>query len=198
MDNAILRTKADAAPTNRRARQALSLADRSEGRSCATARHRLGMQKRSLLSRWRWMAVSCVAALSATCLSVIGDPPPAAAAACAPRQVSVAPDTGLNNLFQTYGNSGTGRTWTGGDGTESVALPDGRELWLFDDTFLGTVTNGQRIWARTPYSHNSFVVEDHGVLTRTYFTHRTTRPSAYGTLWSGTRTCTPFGPEARL
>jgi hypothetical protein len=29
--------------------------------------------------------------------------------------------------------------WTGGDGTHSVRLPDGRVLWLFSDTYLGQV-----------------------------------------------------------
>src|ERR1700681_4914431 len=60
--------------------------------------------------------------------------------------VSVSPDTTLDNLFQNYSNSGTGTSWTGGDGTESVALPDGRELWFFDDSLLGTVTNGRRLF----------------------------------------------------
>jgi hypothetical protein len=181
VDNEILRTKADTGPTSRRGRKALSLPDRSDGKGCALARHGLGIQKRSLLSRWRWVAVFCVAALTTTCLSVVGDPLPAAAAGCAPRQVSVAPDTGLNNLFQNYGNSGTGKTWTGGDGTESVSLPDGRVLWLFDDSFLGKVINGQRNRRRTPYIHNAFVVQSNGVLTTTLYTpgRKRQKPSAY-------------------
>ena len=44
------------------------------------------------------------------------------------------PDRFYNDLF-TRRNGG----WTGGDGTRSVALPDGRILWLFGDTFLGTI-----------------------------------------------------------
>jgi uncharacterized protein DUF4185 len=49
-------------------------------------------------------------------------------------------DTGLDTEFTRYGDDGT-RTddWTGGDGTHSVRLPDGRVLWLFSDTFLGPV-----------------------------------------------------------
>ena len=133
------------------------------------------------------MVVSSLA-VSATCLSIGTVAPRAAAAAgCAPQQISVTPDTRLDNLFQAYGNSGTGRTWTGGDGTESVALPDGRDLWLFDDSFLGTVTDGLRKRAKTPYIHNAFVVESHGALTTTLYTpgnpHQKSKmlrkPSAY-------------------
>ncbi|MER6125083.1 hypothetical protein ABT173_21070 [Streptomyces sp. NPDC001795] len=49
-------------------------------------------------------------------------------------------DTALNTEFTRYGDDPT-RTddWTGGDGTHSVRLPDGRVLWLFSDTYLGQV-----------------------------------------------------------
>ncbi|MDU0300878.1 DUF4185 domain-containing protein [Streptomyces sp. PAL114] len=61
--------------------------------------------------------------------------------ACAPRTVaSWAPDDGLTSAFARYGDDGTrSDDWTGGDGTHSVRLPDGRLLWLFSDTFLGQV-----------------------------------------------------------
>jgi hypothetical protein len=93
--------------------------------------------------------------------------------------VTAKPDPPLDALFQSYGNAGQGYSWTGGDGTGSVALPDGRELWLFDDSLLGTVTNGSRIFAKSPFLHNSLIVEDHGQLTKTYYTLRTKRPTAY-------------------
>jgi hypothetical protein len=49
-------------------------------------------------------------------------------------------DDGLTAEFARYGDDAT-RTddWTGGDGTHSVRLPDGRVLWLFSDTYLGRV-----------------------------------------------------------
>lgn len=61
--------------------------------------------------------------------------------ACAQRTVrSWAADTGLNAEFTRYGDEGTrADDWTGGDGTHSVRLPDGRVLWLFSDTYLGQV-----------------------------------------------------------
>ncbi len=60
---------------------------------------------------------------------------------CRPRTVaSWSDDTALTDEFARYGDD-AGRTddWTGGDGTHSVRLPDGRLLWLFSDTFLGRV-----------------------------------------------------------
>jgi len=47
--------------------------------------------------------------------------------------VSVSLATDFNQFFTRY----TG--WTGGDATYSIPLPDGRTLWLFGDSFIGTV-----------------------------------------------------------
>ncbi|MGW7515965.1 DUF4185 domain-containing protein [Streptomyces sp. NPDC054796] len=42
--------------------------------------------------------------------------------------------------FERYGNDNTRLDdWTGGDGTRSVRLPDGRTLWMSADTFLDQV-----------------------------------------------------------
>ncbi|GGV75152.1 hypothetical protein GCM10010294_39400 [Streptomyces griseoloalbus] len=62
-------------------------------------------------------------------------------AGCRPRTVaSFSADSTLTSEFARYGDDAT-RTddWTGGDGTHSVRLPDGRLLWLFSDTYLGRV-----------------------------------------------------------
>ncbi|CCK26255.1 hypothetical protein BN159_1876 [Streptomyces davaonensis JCM 4913] len=61
--------------------------------------------------------------------------------ACAARTVRAwAADERLTSEFARYGDDAA-RTddWTGGDGTHSVRLPDGRVLWLFSDTYLGQV-----------------------------------------------------------
>ncbi|MEU4485124.1 DUF4185 domain-containing protein [Streptomyces purpurascens] len=61
--------------------------------------------------------------------------------ACRARTVdSWQADDGLTAEFARYGDDAS-RTddWTGGDGTHSLRLPDGRVLWLFSDTFLGRV-----------------------------------------------------------
>ena len=111
-------------------------------------------------------------------MGIVGNATPVSAAVCGPRQLSVAPDQGMDGLFQNYGNSGTGKSWTGGDGTTSVALPDGRDLWLFDDSFLGKIKNGQRNRRRASYIHNAFVMESNGALTTTLYTP-SRRPSGY-------------------
>lgn len=130
----------------------------------------------------RVLASVALAAAFGTALSpVVGDMGVAeAAGSCSttPSAINVSPDTTLQNLFINYGNASIG--WTGGDGTYSAALPDGRELWLFSDTFLGVVHNGKRNRARTPYLHNSFVVENaQGQITQTLYTTTTKKPSAY-------------------
>jgi hypothetical protein len=56
----------------------------------------------------------------------------------APTVSSVAKDTGLNSMFTNYGNTGAG--WTGADSTWSARLPDGRDLWMYSDTFLWPIT----------------------------------------------------------
>lgn len=53
----------------------------------------------------------------------------------------------------------TGGGWTGGDGTLSIALPDGRTVWLFGDSFLGTVSPAGRRPPDTPFIHNCLVVQ---------------------------------------
>lgn len=60
---------------------------------------------------------------------------------CAPRTVaSWAADDALTGEFARYGDDDArADDWTGGDGTHSVRLPDGRLLWLFSDTYLGRV-----------------------------------------------------------
>lgn len=65
-----------------------------------------------------------------------------------------APDRFYNDLF-TRRDGG----WTGGDGTRSVALPDGRILWLFGDTFLGEVRSDRSRPRAAPMVRNTFVIQ---------------------------------------
>jgi hypothetical protein len=64
------------------------------------------------------------------------------------------PDRYYNDLF-TRCDGG----WTGGDGTRSVALPDGRILWLFGDTFLGAVRPDRSRSRSAPMVRNTFVIQ---------------------------------------
>ena len=72
----------------------------------------------------------------------------------APRIPRPAPDRFYNDLFTRHDGG-----WTGGDGTRSVALPDGRFLWLFGDTFLGTVLPNRSRPRAAPMVRNTFVVQ---------------------------------------
>jgi fibronectin type 3 domain-containing protein len=69
----------------------------------------------------------------------------------------------LNTMFNTYGDQGG--HWTGADSTVSVRLPDGRTVWLFSDTFLGTVNADRSRPLSTPFVHNSMVVQNGTALT---------------------------------
>ncbi|MEU9114930.1 hypothetical protein AB0D04_24875 [Streptomyces sp. NPDC048483] len=91
---------------------------------------------------------------------------------CTGRRIaSWSTDTGHTVAFARYGDDNTRvDDWTGGDGTHSVRLPDGRSLWLFSDTFLDRVQpppnpqGQQHRWRTadrggTPYlRHNSLVL----------------------------------------
>ncbi len=69
----------------------------------------------------------------------------------APIEVEKAVD--FNQLFTRYSG------WTGGDATYSVTLPDGRTLWLFGDSFIGTV-NPDRSRPNGPFKRNAAMVQD--------------------------------------
>jgi len=98
-------------------------------------------------------------------------PAAAAAADCAPSFLGSSVNQRLTTLFTTYGNDNTRHDdWTGADGTYSVRLPSGRELWVFSDTFLGQVNpDGSRPpvveeGGTTVFINNSFAVERDGRL----------------------------------
>ncbi|MEU1782617.1 hypothetical protein ABZ545_24490 [Streptomyces abikoensis] len=81
-----------------------------------------------------------------------------------PEVVSARPLTALDEAFGRYADRvrDPGH-WTGGDSTYSVPASAG-ELWVFSDTFLGTVRpDGSRSpvtgeGGTTPFVHNSFVL----------------------------------------
>jgi hypothetical protein len=72
-------------------------------------------------------------------------------------------DTAWDALFQGYGNlSGA---WSGGDGAQSLLMPDGSTMWFFADTFLGqTYPGGTRSVLTSGGGHNSAVLYRNGHL----------------------------------
>lgn len=67
---------------------------------------------------------------------------------------SVSIDSVFNARFFPQGDA-----FTGGDGTYSVLLPDGRTLWIFGDSFIGNVTPDlKRVKTGPQYIRNCFVI----------------------------------------
>lgn len=56
---------------------------------------------------------------------------------------------------------------TGGDGTYSIALPDGRSLFLMGDSYIGPVTNGARSMSDHMY-RNTYILYDQGNVSAIY------------------------------
>jgi hypothetical protein len=79
------------------------------------------------------------------------------------RVTEVRSDPAMQSQWERYGDTGGG--WTGADSTYSVPLPDGRDVWLFSDTFLGPVGADHTRPLTAPFIHNSMVVESHHRLT---------------------------------
>lgn len=55
-----------------------------------------------------------------------------------PRVASAEPDAALNARFRRTDG------WVGGDGAYSVSLSNKKTLWLFSDTFVGSIRDGKR------------------------------------------------------
>jgi len=117
------------------------------------------------LIRCRWAALLLAVLLAAACL---GPRPDGSGAPLA------APDPQFDQLFQAPRHAG----WTGGDGTLSVDLGDGRSLWLFGDSFLGGVTPAGRRRPDSDFVHNCLVLQQDGHLT-TMVSAAAGRPQAF-------------------
>ena len=62
------------------------------------------------------------------------------------------PDSAYTNLFASLSDAG----WVGGDATNSVALPDGRDCWIFSDTITSMSVTG------LTFAHNSIAITGRG------------------------------------
>jgi hypothetical protein len=86
----------------------------------------------------------------------------------APKIGAITRDTGMQSMFTAYGNNNSLLDdWTGADGNFSVRLPDGRDVWMFSDTYLGRVDNGHSRPFDTRLINNSFVLQQGTSLVRT-------------------------------
>jgi hypothetical protein len=76
------------------------------------------------------------------------------------------PDAGLDSMFNSYGDNATCADWSGGDATNSVALPDGDRAWFFSDTFLGSPAARLTLFDASTI-HNSIVIQNGSGLAQT-------------------------------
>jgi uncharacterized protein DUF4185/uncharacterized protein DUF5005 len=87
-------------------------------------------------------------------LSCLAVTPVARAQFCSAPTGTGTPDPYWNAEFTQNGPG-----WTGGDGTSSVLLPDGRSLFFFSDSYIGTVDPTTRLRTNPIFqAHNSMVV----------------------------------------
>src|SRR6202050_4944161 len=72
-------------------------------------------------------------------------------------------DTTFDTFFQQNGPG-----WTGGDGTYSLLLPDGTNLWMWSDSYIGTVNPTTRLRSSDLFSaHNSLTIQNQTAATLT-------------------------------
>lgn len=94
---------------------------------------------------------------------------------------------GWDGFWSSYGNSGVG--WTAADGGYSVSVPGLGELWMYADTYIGSVGPQGRLHGPR-LIHNSFVLESNSGI-HTYFRGTHTLPlslvggSHYIAYWPG-------------
>lgn len=92
-------------------------------------------------------------------------PRPAPERCTAPAPTTAA---GYQAMFDAKNDDG----WSGGDQAASLALADGRVLWLFADTVQGA-QRGRAYQAGSRMVHNSFLLQDGGCLTAVNGPNRT-------------------------
>jgi hypothetical protein len=98
--------------------------------------------------------------------------------------------------LSAYVHSGTGYTFTEGDGTYTLQLLDGRVLWLFSDSFLGAVgSDGSR--GPSGLLHNQIVVQDSATASAASNFHNIW-PNGWGTNAFAATGCAAEWPAAAI
>ncbi len=112
------------------------------------------MSRRSIL-----FSCSVAVIVLAACQPVAPPPPPPppqpVAQYCAP-SIPSSP-TGYDAAFDALRRTYT--EWASADAPIPIALPDGRTLWTFADTWIGKVLPGGAITPTNHLEHNSFVIQ---------------------------------------
>lgn len=72
-------------------------------------------------------------------------------------------DTTFDSFFMQNGPG-----WTGGDGSYSLLLPDGTDLWMWSDSYIGTVNPTTRLRSNYLFTaHNSLTIQNQAADTLT-------------------------------
>lgn len=69
------------------------------------------------------------------------------------------PDTGLNAMWNNYGNNAGCADWSGGDATNGVNLGGGSVAWFFSDSYLGSPAARKTLFYRSSL-RNSIVIQN--------------------------------------
>jgi hypothetical protein len=117
-------------------------------------------------ARWSIRVIVLALLAFAVAIALLGRHSPAPAQHFAGTATTY-PDVAWDSLFQSYGN--TSNAWNGGDGAQSLLLPDGATVWFFADSYLGPVAaDGVRSAATTGTAHNTAVLYRNGLLGPTF------------------------------
>lgn len=69
------------------------------------------------------------------------------------------------------------KLWSGGDGSYSIALPGGLALWLFGDSFIGTIDSGTR--EGNQMVHNAVAIQNIEKHTMSFYWNRQNKAGSY-------------------
>jgi hypothetical protein len=121
------------------------------------------MRRQPRSRRWACATAAALLAALAIVIAVAVVPGPPSPPDHFAGKATAVPDLAWDDLFQDYGDSSG--TWSGGDGAQSLLLPDGSTMWFFGDTYLGaTDADGTRPPLNTGPAHNSAVLYRGGTL----------------------------------
>jgi Domain of unknown function (DUF4185) len=151
-------------------------------------------ERRSQVKVWRSLGRPRTAIVAATILATVAitTVPLAAPASAATSAANLPAAVGL----KAYVYSGTGYTFTEGDGSYAQHLLDGRVIWFFSDSFLGTVSpDGSR--GSSGMLHNQIVVQDSPTASSASSFHNVW-PNGWGTNAFAASGCSAEWPAASI
>ena len=71
----------------------------------------------------------------------------------------------------------TDSAWSGGDGAYSISLGKDRTLWIFGDSFIGTISGGRRL--NNVMIHNAIALQDQKSGKMSFYWAKQSQPASY-------------------